>query len=46
MSGRDTRVENMDDPSLDWDCSPPVDAEDQLSSLYVDEGIRRPSRWT
>ncbi len=29
MSGRDTRVENMDDPTLDWDCSPPVDAEDQ-----------------
>jgi hypothetical protein len=23
------RMENLDDPTLDWDCSPPVDAEDQ-----------------
>jgi len=22
-------MENLDDPTLDWDCSPPVDAEDQ-----------------
>ena len=29
MSGRDTRVEDIYDPTLDWDCSPPVDAEDQ-----------------
>ena len=30
MSERDTRVEDMDDPSDNWDCSPPVDAEDPL----------------
>jgi len=24
------RVENMDDPTGDWDCSPPVDSEDEL----------------
>ena len=40
MSERDTRVENMDDPSLDWDCSPPVDAEDQLnSSMWMKEFV-------
>lgn len=39
MSGRDSdtmpseyepRVEDIYDPTLDWDCSPPVDAEDSL----------------
>ena len=40
MSERDTRVENMDDPSLDWDCSPPVDAEDQShSSMWIKEFV-------
>jgi len=29
MSGRDTRVENLVDPSDNWDCSPPVDTVDQ-----------------
>ena len=26
------RVENMDDPTGDWDCSPPVDGEDELDT--------------
>ena len=40
MSGRDTRVENLVDPSLDWDCSPPVDAEDQPhSSMWMKEFV-------
>ena len=40
MSGRGSRVENMDDPTLDWDCSPPVDAEDQLnSSMWMKEFV-------
>lgn len=40
MSGRGSRVENMDDPSLDWDCSPPVDAEDQPhSSMWMKEFV-------
>lgn len=32
MSGREHRVEDMDDPTRDWDCSPPVDSEDQLDA--------------
>ena len=41
MSGRDTRVENMDDPFNDWDCSPPVDAEDSLhSSMWMKEFVK------
>ena len=40
MSGRDTRVENMVDTSLDWDCSPPVDAEDQPHpSMWIKEFV-------
>ena len=40
MSERDTRVENLVDPSLDWDCSPPVDVEDQPhSSMWMKEFI-------
>ena len=40
MSGRDTRVENLVDPSLDWDCSPPVDAEDQSHpSMWMKEFV-------
>jgi len=32
------RMENLVDPSLDWDCSPPVDAEDQShSSMWIKE---------
>ena len=26
------RVENMDDPTGDWDCSPPVDGENELNT--------------
>ena len=26
------RVENMDDPTGDWDCSPPVDSEDESNA--------------
>ena len=34
------RMDNMDDPTLDWDCSPPVDAEDQLSpSMWMKEFV-------
>ena len=41
MSKRGSRVEDMDDPSLDWDCSPPVDAEDQFdSSMWMKEFVK------
>ena len=41
MSKRGSRVEDMDDPSLDWDCSPPVDAEDQPhSSMWMKEFVK------
>lgn len=34
------RMENLDDPTLDWDCSPPVDAEDQCnSSMWMNNFI-------
>jgi hypothetical protein len=40
MSGREPRVEDLDDPSLDWDCSPPVDAEDQPHpSMWITEFV-------
>jgi len=33
-------MEDMDDPTLDWDCSPPVDAEDQFdSSMWMKEFV-------
>jgi hypothetical protein len=33
-------VENLVDPSLDWDCSPPVDAEDQPHpSMWIKEFV-------
>ena len=46
------RVENMDDPTGDWDCSPPVDGEDELDTnmwmkayvkQHVDNEINRVS---
>ena len=41
MSGRGSRVEDIYDPSLDWDCSPPVDAEDQPhSSMWMKEFVK------
>ena len=40
MSERDTRVEDIYDPTLDWDCSPPVDAEDKIdSSMWIKEFV-------
>ena len=34
------RMENLDDPTLDWDCSPPVDAEDQPHpSMWIKEFV-------
>ena len=40
MSGRGSRVENLVDPSDNWDCSPPVDAEDQPhSSMWMKEFV-------
>ena len=37
-------VENMDDPTGDWDCSPPVDSEDELDTtmwmrMYVKQHL-------
>jgi len=41
MSERDTRVEDIYDPTLDWDCSPPVDAEDTLHpSMWMKEFVK------
>jgi len=41
MSERDTRVEDIYDPTLDWDCSPPVDAEDPLHpSMWMKEFVK------
>ena len=50
MSGRDSdtmpseyepRVEDIYDPTLDWDCSPPVDAEDQSHpSMWIKEFVK------
>ena len=41
MSERDTRVEDIYDPTLDWDCSPPVDAKDSLySSMWMKEFVK------
>ena len=35
------RMENLDDPTLDWDCSPPVDAEDQPHpSMWIKEFVK------
>jgi hypothetical protein len=39
------RVENMDDPTGDWDCSPPVDSENELDATmwmktYVEQHKR------
>jgi len=40
MSNRGVRVENLVDPSLDWDCSPPVDVEDQsYLSMWITEFV-------
>ena len=40
MSERDTRVEDIYDPSDNWDCSPPVDAEDQVPpSMWMNNFI-------
>jgi len=40
VSNRGSRMEDMDDPTLDWDCSPPLDAEDQLhSSMWITEFV-------
>ena len=40
MSKRDTRMENLVDPSDNWDCSPPVDAEDQPHpSMWITEFV-------
>jgi len=40
VSKRGSRVEDMDDPTLDWDCSPPVDAEDQPHpSMWIKEFV-------
>jgi len=39
--GDEYRMDNMDDPTLDWDCSPPVDATDQLdSSMWMKEFVK------
>ena len=41
MSERDTRVEDIYDPTLDWDCSPPVDAEDKPHpSMWMKEFMK------
>ena len=50
MSGRDSdtmpseyepRVEDIYDPSDNWDCSPPVDAEDPLHpSMWMKEFVK------
>jgi len=41
MSERDTRVEDIYDPTLDWDCSPPVDVEDTLHpSMWMKEFVK------
>jgi len=35
------RMENLDDPTLDWDCSPPVDAENKIvSSMWMKEFVK------
>ena len=40
MSKRGSRVENLVDPSDNWDCSPPVDAEDQSHpSMWIKEFV-------
>lgn len=34
------RMDNMDDPTLDWDCSPPVDVKDSLyPSMWMNNFI-------
>ena len=41
MSKRGSRVEDIYDPTLDWDCSPPVDAKDSLySSMWMKEFVK------
>ena len=41
MSERGSRVEDIYDPTLDWDCSPPVDAEDQPHpSMWIKEFVK------
>ena len=36
------RVENMDDPTSDWDCSPPVDSEDELhTSMWMKAYVKQ-----
>ena len=36
------RVENMDDPTGDWDCSPPVDGENELdTSMWMKAYVKQ-----
>jgi len=36
------RVENMDDPTGDWDCSPPVDGENELdTSMWIKAYVKQ-----
>ena len=45
------RVEDMDDPTLDWDCAPAVDVEDELDTTmwmkaYVEQHKRHETNRT